>query len=84
MDERILVEVYVPAAMYTYDVYLPKHKIVKDIKEILFSLLEELNNGVFIPLPQTALYGERIQAILADEKTLQEERIVQGDKLIVL
>ena len=84
MDERILVEVYVPAAMRSFDIYLPIHKKVKELKKILFPLLEELNEGVFIPMVQTSLYGERIHVILADENTLQELGIVHGDKLIVL
>lgn len=84
MDERILVEVYVPAAMRSFDVYLPLYKNVKDIKKILFPLLEELNDGEFISMKQTGLYAERIQVILTDETTLQEAEIVHGDKLLVL
>lgn len=84
MDERVLVEVYVPAVMRSYDVYLPLGKHIKEIKEILFPILEELSDGVFIPVVQTMLYKERTKSVLANENTLAQAGIVHGDRLFVL
>lgn len=84
MDERVLVEVYIPAAMCSYDIYLPLHKPIGYIKKIVLPMLEELTDGMFIPVLHTRLYKERMHVILADENTLQEAGIAHGDRLLIL
>lgn len=84
MDERVLVEVYIPAAMRSYDIYLPLHKRIGYIKEMVLPMIEELTDGMFIPVQQTSLYKERMHVILADENTLQEAGVAHGDRLLIL
>lgn len=41
MDERILVEVYVPAVQKSLEIFIPSYQTISDIKQVLMVFLEE-------------------------------------------
>lgn len=84
MDERVLVEVYVSAAMLSFDVYIPKNCIVKDLQNVLFPLLSELTEETFLPQSTTCMYLSSKQLLLDQTWRIADIDICQGDKLIII
>lgn len=84
MDERILVEVYVPAASITLMLYLPLYQKVVDIQLVLYPKIEEISNEQFHTATETMLYMERIHAPLPPSLYLHETGIRHGERIILL
>lgn len=84
MDERVLVEVYVPAALLTFTMYLPCYHLISDIQEALFPVLEEMTNGAFTGTLQTMLYSQRLHTPLNKSVFLKDTGIQYADRILVL
>lgn len=81
MDERILVEVCIPAAQHIITVYLPTFQKMNDIQMVLFPFIEKLCAGAFICTNESMLYLERLHCVLAKDLYLKDTGIRHGDKL---
>lgn len=84
MDERVLVEVYVSAAMLTFDMYIPRNCSVKDLQNVLFPLLTELSEEAFLPQSATRIYLSSRQLLLDEKWRVSDIDICQGDRLIIV
>ncbi|MGX8850096.1 hypothetical protein [Amedibacillus sp. YH-ame10] len=83
MDEKILVEVYIPAAQLSLDVVLPISFRISQIKDKLFLMLQECSQGAFIFSKESVFYSSRLQINLLDDQVLKDIDIRTGDEIIV-
>ena len=83
MDEKVMVEVCVPAAMRCFDVVLPSTFSIAQIKECLLPMLQECTHGAFVFGKKTAFYLTRGNANLLDDQLVNEIGIQNGDEIII-
>lgn len=83
MDERILVEVHVPAVQQIFDVLLPTEFTIGEVKEILCEMLYEITQGAYVPSDTPVLYYPCDQVILGNTCTVVELGLLHGDVLII-
>ncbi len=53
--EKILIELFVPAAGCTFDVFVPTHCKVSEVLQLLCAAVKELSEGKLIPQKDTLL-----------------------------
>lgn len=83
MDENILVEVYLPTVMRYFTLRIATYLTIKEIKGTLCELLEEATQEAYVSTPQIILYDCKKQRIMADDNTLAQLGILNGDKIII-
>lgn len=81
MDERILVEVRIPAAQRILTMYVPAYQKVNDIQIVLFPFIERVCVGAFICTDETMLYSKRLHCVLPKEQYLKDTGIRHADIL---
>lgn len=83
MDERVMVEVCVPAAMQCFDVVLPCAFSIAEIKEQLLPMLQECTSGAFISKEKSVFYLCRLDVNLLDDQLVSDIGIHNGDEIII-
>lgn len=83
MDERILVEVYVPTVRLRFYVAIPVRYTIKEIKEQLLDLIEEASDSAFIKQDQNVLYLTRCHCALKGDRMVCDIPLLHSDKLII-
>lgn len=84
MDERILVEVYVPAAEQYWDIYVPLHVNNKALQDNIMDGIETLSQGMFVASSSSFLYVVRLDTVLPQKGYVWESGIQNGDCLVLL
>lgn len=84
MDNKVLVNVYVPIIEEEYDVWIPICKRVDTVIVLLVKAIADLSGGSYNPSKIPLLY-DRITAECYDEKDiLKKTNIKNGSKLILI
>lgn len=84
MDERIMVEVYVPAAQQAFDFIVPLDAQIQDVKVTLVQMLTEVTKNEFVGHSTTTIYIEDTKEILQGLQTMRFSGVKHGTRLIIL
>ena len=82
--DKVLVEVYVPAAEKEYDVLLPLESKLYEVVYLLSGTMTELSQGHFSATADTILCDRRDGAILNINQTVEENGLANGTKLMLI
>lgn len=82
--DKILVEVFLPAANQKYDVYIPVKSKIYEIIQLMGSVFSELSHGFFIDTQDMVLYCEEKKSILDINLSIEELSLKNGSKLILI
>jgi len=80
----ILVEVYVPAAGKTYDMFVPKHLFLHQVLALVEKMVKDLTGEMFLPNQDTTLCSRKDGAILNLNLTVYELGLKNGSKLMLV
>jgi len=82
MNNKVLVEIIVPAAEKKFDVLIPAAGTVNEIKTIIASVISDLSEGKFIADTKSVLYCAEDGHIFDINKMIYETGIKSGSKLL--
>ena len=82
--DKVLVEIYLPVANATYDVYLPLRLKVYEIRTLLSNMLGELSGGCFIWSDDTIICEKSTGKTLDVNLSVEELGLINGSKLVVI
>ena len=84
MNNKILIEVYVPILETEYDVFVPINKKVKNVIKLSVDAIHDLSNGCLPQKNNYVLYN-RINGILLDIKSnVKQAGLVNGSQVILI
>lgn len=84
--DKLLVEIFVPAANQTFDVFIPKQNRIYEVAELLTSAFGELS-AVAAPLAgmeKMVLCDRESGSLLNINLSIEELGLVNGSKLMLL
>ncbi len=81
---KIMVEVYLPAAGKSYDVRIPVFRRIGEIIPLLEVGMAELEPGYFIPSGNSVLCDRETGVILNVNLTVDETGILNGTRLMLI
>lgn len=84
MNEKVLIEVYIPAISEKYDVWLPDFIEISVITQLLSESVKVLSRDRFISSGAECLCLWGKSLLLHPDKTLKEYDIRNGDRLILI
>ncbi len=82
--DKILVNLYVPIADVSYDVFIPQEALVGDILESTVKAVSELSDGRFFPDRNTVLCRRDNGEILNINQSVFELGIQNGSRLMLI
>lgn len=82
--DKILVEVYLPAANCTFDVYIPLKMKIHEVTLLLSKTAEDLSNGFFTASKDTILCDRYNGEIFNVNMSVEELNLCNGFKLILI
>ena len=80
---KLLVTIEVPAVEQVFDLTVPWDLSAKLLIELLYQLLKELGNGLYMPSHTEVLCRREDGRLLMQDRTLQENDVHMGDHLIL-
>jgi hypothetical protein len=81
---KLLIELFLPAAGVAYDVRIPMNSRIGEIIPLLESCMSELADGYFVPNGDSVLCERTTGVILDVNKTPNEMGIINGAKLMLI
>lgn len=84
MDKKILVHVYSPAAITTYDMWLPLNISVQAAAAMIGKAVNTLSNGLYACDDAPALYDRSRQSFLNGTVSVYESGIGNSSTLILV
>lgn len=84
MDNKILVEVFVPAAGKSYDVKICPESKIYELIEMLKQVVGDLDQGYYIPNAETVLCDKSAGTVMQLNATVAEHGLYNGSKLILI
>ena len=84
MNEKILAEIYVPAAGESYDVWIPKSLRIRDLSILLSEALSSLVQGQFQGYPGTGLFWRESGELLDMNRTVRALGLENGAELMLI
>ncbi len=82
--ERVLVKVYVPILEKSYDIWIPSHKRIYNVIDLLIKAINDLNNNDYKPTKKPMLY-DKITAEMYDlNLSIKESNIRSGTEVILI
>ncbi|MEH7009620.1 methyltransferase [Neobacillus niacini] len=82
--DKILVEVFIPAANQTYDVFLPLKTKVHEVVFLLANTMTELSQGYFTGSDDSILCNRNTGTILNINSSAEELGLLNGAKLMLI
>ena len=82
--DKVLVEVFLPAANQTYDIYVPKKSKIHEIIFLMGAVLSELSPGFFIQTSDLILYSQEKGRMLDINLSVEDHNLKNGAKLILI
>lgn len=82
--DKVLIEVYLPAADRAFDVLVPKDTKMHELTKLLSSMLSEMVKAFFLPSDDMVLCERSSGKPLDIDLSVQELAICNGTKLILI
>lgn len=82
--EKILVEVYVPSLMKSFDIFIPYVSQLGTVLELIKKAVNEITDGLFVPMDNTVICNFETGKILDINKSVSELEICNGSRLMLI
>lgn len=82
--DKILVEIFLPAANHKYDIYVPKKSKIYEIIELTGQAFNDLSKGFFIKTNDLVLCDASTMKLLDINLSIEEHNLKNGSKLILI
>jgi hypothetical protein len=82
--DKVLVDVFLPAAGKSFDVLLPKKSKLYEVSYLLAGAFGELANGFYFPTDDAILCSRDNGEVLNLSMSVQELGLVNGSRLILI
>lgn len=82
--DRILVKVYVPMMTKVYDVWIPSHKRIYNVIDLLIKAINELNDNCYKPSKAPMLYDKITAESYDINLSIKESTIRSGSELVLI
>ena len=84
MDNKILLEVFVPAIEQEYDVFVPVNKTMGTIKKIIEAGIIDLSDNVYMIKNDTNLYSKETGQMYDVNLKLTDTDLKNGSQVILI
>lgn len=84
MNNKILVEIYVPTIEKEYDVFIPINKRVGTIKQIFEKLIAESSENGYIAKEDTNLYSKETGLPYDVQLIIKDTDLKNGSKIVLI
>lgn len=84
MNESVLVEVWIPAAYFSKDMYLSLDMPIQMILELIKKLLQDLCINYFVIQPETRLYRQYPFQEFSLDATLRDYHVLNTETFILM
>ena len=82
--DKVLVKVYVPMLEKIYDVWIPSHKRIYNVIDLLIKAVNELNDNCYIPDKLPMLYDKLTAEVYDINLSIKDSTIRSGTELVLL
>ena len=82
--DKVLVKVYVPMLEKIYDVWIPSHKRIYNVIDLLIKAVNELNDNCYRPDKLPMLYDKLTAEVYDINLTIKDSTIRSGTELVLL
>lgn len=84
MDNKILIEVFVPIIDQKYELFIPINKTVSEVTDYLKKLINELSNDYYQIEEDDRLYNREDGSLYELNKTIKETNIRNASKIVLV
>ena len=84
MDNKILVEVYVPIIEKEYDVFIPINKKIKNVAILLNDAIKDLSNGTLPKFDYALLFDRLNGSLLNNSLNVKQAGLVNGSQIVLI
>lgn len=84
MNNKILVEIYLPASGESFDVLIPLESKMGQVRKLVVSVLGDLSSGKFCPNDETVLCDAETGTIFDINTEVAELGIKNGSRLMLI
>lgn len=84
MDNKYLVELFVPVLDKVYNLYIPINRRVGNVIDLLNKSLAELSNNEYLGNKDTKLYNRETGEILDPKLLVRETSLTNGSGIVIL
>ena len=81
---KVLVKVYVPMLEKIYDVWIPSHKRIYNVIDLLIKAVNELNDNCYRPDKLPMLYDKLTAEVYDINLSIKDSTIRSGTELVLL
>ncbi|MFQ7075510.1 MAG: hypothetical protein ACLSD2_02215 [Clostridia bacterium] len=82
--DKVLVKVYVPMLEKIYDVWIPSHKRIYNVIDLLIKAVNELNDNCYRPDKLPMLYDKLTAEVYDINLSIKDSTIRSGTELVLL
>lgn len=82
--DKVLVKVYVPMLEKIYDVWIPSHKRIYNVIDLLIRAVNELNDNCYRPDKLPMLYDKLTAEVYDINLSIKDSTIRSGTELVLL
>ncbi len=82
--DKILVKVYVPMIEKIYDVWIPSHKRIYNVINLLIKVINELNDNSYRPTKMPMIYDKVTSEVYDINLSIKESTMRSGTEIILL
>lgn len=82
--DKVLVKVYVPMLEKIYDVWIPSHKRIYNVIDLLIKAVNELNDNFYRPDKLPMLYDKLTAEVYDINLSIKDSTIRSGTELVLL
>lgn len=82
--DKILVKVYVPMLEKIYDVWIPSHKRIYNVIDLLIKAVNELNDNCYKPTKMPMLYDKITAKAYDINLSVKESTMRSGTEVVLL
>ena len=82
--DKVLVKVYVPMLEKIYDVWIPSHKRIYNVLDLLIKAVNELNDNCYRPDKLPMLYDKLTAEVYDINLSIKDSTIRSGTELVLL
>ena len=83
MENKLLINVYIPTMEKDYDLFIPINKKVGIVKQLIINSIVDLTYGIYKPNDKLELYIRSNGKKLDNSAFVKESNISNGEKLIL-
>lgn len=84
MNNKILIQLYIPLIEEEYDIFIPINKRVGTIKQLLEKAISEQSDNGYIISPDTNLYSKETGKVYDVQLMIKDTDLKNGSRIVLL